>query len=412
MGSGFAKKICPVLGLGLLVTIPYRTLAFCGPLPQQLQTLETEIGRLVKKVRPLVVSIIAYSEESSPLLKEDQEVATEGDGMAPARRIIYKNIGSGFILSSDGYIVTKGSFLEQADKIEVILSDGRSFSAQIVGIDAYSTIAVVKIEAKNLPKPRFAKTARLGSWVMVMGGSIGMAPTCTFGMIKGVTQDGLLHLSANITPGSIGGAVFNMEGEIVGMVAARISPQGAGTYGEGIAYSGSLLKRDTERLLILSQRSRGWLGVTACKTESPVHGKGLKVLHVFKGAPAYIYGIKEGDIILRIDGHPIGGIGDLLNRLEELLPGTEVDFLIARGNQTFLKRIRIGEKPWPGLFEPAWEGSRSTLWPSPISRTHSSFSRSLQTRSMQSRPSREPLERRIERMEREIQRLKKMLREH
>ena len=264
-------------------------------------------------------------------------------------------LGSGFIISRDGYILTNDHVIKGADEIKVYLAGHRSYSAKVKGVDPKLDIALLKIDAGNgLPAVRLGDSDKLqvGEWVMAIGNPFGLNQKVTAGIIsrKGRVigagpYDDFLQTDASINPGNSGGPLINGAGEVVGINTAIV----AGGQGIGFAIPINEVKTELEQLKKTGHVVRGWLGVTVQGVSDELaqsfglkETKGALISDVTKGSPAEKAGLKRGDIILSFNGTPIETVNDL-PRLVAVMPiGKEVKLEIFRDGKTKEVTVKVG----------------------------------------------------------------------
>ncbi len=270
--------------------------------------------------------------------------------------------GSGFIISSDGYILTNCHVVDNADKLHVQLADGRRFKAKIIGKDKRSDIAVIKIDAKNLPVLPLGDSDKLevGEWVIAIGNPFGLSHTLTAGIVsaKGRSRVGItdyedfIQTDAAINPGNSGGPLVNLEGKAVGINSAIFTRSG-GYMGIGFAIPINMAKVIKNQLIRYGKVHRGYLGVYIQDLD-PDLKESFKVDHgtvitkVFKDTPASRAGLKAGDVIIAFDGEKIKDSGHLRNLVALSRPGTTHEFKILRNGKEQTLKIKIGELPEDG----------------------------------------------------------------
>lgn len=258
-------------------------------------------------------------------------------------------LGSGVIVSEDGYILTNNHVVESADEIRVALNpDGREFKAEIVGKDPKSDVAILKIEASNLPALKMTDSdqIRVGDLVLAIGNPFGIGQTVTMGMISakgrgslGLDYEEFIQTDAAINPGNSGGALVDMEGRLIGINTAILSRSG-GNQGIGFAIPVNLARMVMESLIENGYVDRGFLGVMiqdltpdlAKGFQVPVN-RGALVADVTQGSAADEAGIKEGDVIVEFNGHPIRDSRQLKARVGHTPPGTDVTVHLYRNGK-------------------------------------------------------------------------------
>ncbi len=332
--------------------IPEKT----GPQPVISQAPNSFV-ELVHKEKPAVVNIsttqiIKQKGFTHPPLGGRQNPFDEffGDdffkkffGDVPPREFKSKSLGSGFIISGDGYILTNNHVIENASEIKVKLTNENEFDAKIIGRDAKTDIALIKIDAKdNLPVVNIGDSDKLeiGEWVVAIGNPFGLEQTVTAGIVSAKGRvigsgpyDNFIQTDASINPGNSGGPLFNISGEVIGINTAIV----ASGQGIGFAIPINTAKEILPQLKDKGMVTRGWLGVmvqhiTPDIAESlNLQGKeGALVADVVKGGPAEKAGIKRGDVIMEFDGKQIGRMRDLPSVVASTPVGKEVNVLVLR----------------------------------------------------------------------------------
>ncbi|MEP6587840.1 MAG: DegQ family serine endoprotease [Polaromonas sp.] len=254
-----------------------------------------------------------------------------------------RGVGSGFILTTDGFVMTNAHVVEGADEVLVTLTDKREFKAKIIGSDKRSDVAVVKIEATGLPAVKIGDISRLkvGEWVMAIGSPFGLENTVTAGIVSAKQRDTgdylpFIQTDVAINPGNSGGPLINMRGEVVG-INSQIYSRSGGFQGISFAIPIDEATRVSEQLRISGKVTRGRIGVqidqvTKDVAESIGLGKsqGALVRGVESGAPAEKAGIEAGDIITKFEGKTIDKASDLPRMVGNVKPGTKVTVTVFR----------------------------------------------------------------------------------
>ena len=265
-------------------------------------------------------------------------------------------MGSGFILSADGYVMTNAHVVEGATEVIVTLTDKREFKARIVGTDKRTDVAVVKIEASGLPAVRIGDTSRLrvGEWVMAIGSPFGLDNTVTAGIVSAKQRDTgdylpFIQTDVAINPGNSGGPLINMRGEVVG-INSQIYSRSGGFMGISFAIPLDEAMQVSDQLRATGRVTRGRIGVqigqvTRDVAESIGLGKqqGALVTGVESGSPADKAGIEAGDIIIRFDGKSIDKLADLPRMVGNTKPGTKSTVTVFRRGQSKDLSIVIAE---------------------------------------------------------------------
>ncbi len=248
------------------------------------------------------------------------------------------SLGSGVIMNARGHILTNNHVITQARQIEVLLADGRHFEARVIGVDPETDLAVLKIDASDLPGLVFADSAAIevGDIVLAIGNPFGIGQTVTQGIISATgrhelgltTFENFIQTDAAINPGSSGGALINARGELVGINTAIFS-QDSGSQGIGFAIPVNLARDIMSQIIKHGQVIRGWLGIKATALPPELArknglrpGNGILVTAVTEGSPAALAGFKRGDILLRLDDQPIRSPAHILTLIVNSQPGT------------------------------------------------------------------------------------------
>jgi len=282
---------------------------------------------------------------------------------SPQRRYQQPEIalGSGFIISSDGYILTNNHMVAGAEKVDVELADGRNFTAEITGTDPDSDIAVVKIDANNLPYLELADsdTLEVGEWVLAIGNPLGLSHTVTAGIVsaKGrsgfglATIENFIQTDAAINRGNSGGPLINLEGKAVGMNTAIYGA--TGNIGIGFAIPINLAKHAYKQLREGGFVARGYLGIWfkdidpeyAAALDLKEDTKGVLITEVIKDSAAEKAGLKRYDVVVEFEGQPVEKRNELLNRVAMLNPGTKVKIVVLRDGKRKPFTIELGKRP-------------------------------------------------------------------
>ena len=272
--------------------------------------------------------------------------------------------GSGFIISQDGYILTNNHVVGEVDKITVTLQDGRKFDAEVVGTDPKSDVAVIKVDADNLPVIELGDSDALevGEWVIAIGNPFGLDATVTVGVVSAKGRGGIgiadyedfIQTDAAINLGNSGGPLLNLEGKAIGLNTAIYSLGQRGGYmggymGIGFAIPINMAKHIKQQLVETGKVTRGFLGIQMDEVKPELAeyfdlktNQGISVLQVFSDSPADEAGLKAGDIILEMDGKKIEGMQQFKNAIAMVEPETEVMLLVYRDGKELKKKVEIG----------------------------------------------------------------------
>lgn len=280
-------------------------------------------------------------------------------GDMPQKDLKRKSLGSGFIISKDGYILTNTHVIDNATEIKVSLSDEKVYEGEVIGRDPKTDIALIKIKANgDLPIVPLGNSDELevGDWVLAIGNPFGLDQTVTAGIVSAKGRvvgagpyDNFIQTDASINPGNSGGPLFNTKGEVVGINTMIFSPSG-GNIGIGFAIPVNMAKEILAQLREKGKVTRGWLGVMIqhvtpelAESFGLAKEKGALVSDIVKDSPADAAGLKRGDIVLRYDGKDVDKMNDL-SRLVGMTPvGKEAELLVLREGKEIKVRVKIGE---------------------------------------------------------------------
>lgn len=270
--------------------------------------------------------------------------------------------GSGFFVSADGFIVTNNHVVADAVEISVKLADGREMSARVVGRDESTDLAVIKVDGSDFPFVSFEETAqpRVGDWVIAVGNPFGLGGTATAGIVSAQGRNQLdsqtpytdyIQIDAAINRGNSGGPTFDIYGRVIGVNSAILSPSG-GSVGIGFAIPASVAKPITDRLMRGETIERGYLGVQIGPIDRAwVEQLGLQsrdgayIVSVTPGGPAERGGLKEGDVVLTLNGQKVTDSNDLTRRVGQARPGENLRLDIQRDGRRQTVTIRSGTRP-------------------------------------------------------------------
>jgi serine protease Do len=272
-----------------------------------------------------------------------------------------QSLGSGVIVSPDGYIITNNHVIEQADEIRVTLVDKRSFKAKVIGADNKTDVAIVKIDAENLFAVQWGDSDKLqvGEFVLAIGNPYGLSHTVTMGIISAVGRanvgiadyEDFIQTDAAINPGNSGGPLVNTKGELIGINTAIFSRSG-GYQGIGFAVPSNMARLVMDQLIQKGKVTRGWLGVTIQEITPDLSqkfglktAKGALVGDVAKGSPAEKGGLKRGDVILEFNGRKVGDVGNLRNMVAQSKVGAQIPMTILRSGKEYAINVITTELP-------------------------------------------------------------------
>lgn len=280
---------------------------------------------------------------------------------SPQKEYYVVGQGSGFIISADGYILTNNHVVGDADKVIVKLQDGQEFKAKIIGTDPHTDVAVIRIDTKNLPVLALGNSDHLevGDWVVAIGNPFGLSHSITAGIISakgrsnvGITDyEDFIQTDAAINPGNSGGPLVNLEGKAVGINTA-IFTQSGGYMGIGFAIPINMAKNILDQLIEHGSVERGYIGVVIqdltpdlARTFNVKDVKGVLVAEVSKDSPAEKAGLKQGDVIVELNGKRVEKVGPFRNRVALIAPGTKVQIVVLRDGRRKSLTVEIGKLP-------------------------------------------------------------------
>lgn len=376
----FAQSVTACLGLLFVLRLFYPQLLETKPpavvikqaqpaaTPTVSTNTRTSYSNAAIKAMPAVVNIFTSSKRvivdphqqyrDDPLFKHffgDQldDEATQPDS----------SLGSGVIVSADGLILTNNHVITAADEIEVALADGRKLSAKIVGTDPETDLAVLKVDAENLPSITFANNENLkvGDVALAIGNPFGVGQTVTQGIISALgrnhlginTFENFIQTDASINPGNSGGALIDIDGNLIGINSAIYSRSG-GSMGIGFAIPVSLAKQVMEQITLSGSVTRGWIGIEAqdmtpelAESFKLETAQGSLIAGILSNSPADKAGLKAGDILIGINGMPVVDSESMLNLIAVLKPKEKAILSIIRNGKHIDVELIVGKRPTP-----------------------------------------------------------------
>ncbi len=338
-----------------VLVVALALLIFGGAAAAQIPGVATRDGvptlaPLLEKVTPAVVNIAVLQnspEDQNPLLRDP--FFRRFFGM-PEQSEPQVAAGSGVIVDArNGYVITNHHVVKDARQIVVTLKDNRRLPAKLVGTDAGTDIALLKIEPKDLAEVKFGDSDALqvGDFVIAIGNPFGLGQTATSGIVSALGRSGLsvegyehfIQTDAPINPGNSGGALVNLKGELIGINSAIIGPSG-GNVGIGFAVPSAMARAVMDQLIRYGEVRRGRLGISM---EDVLGGEGAKIAEVQPNSPAAQAGLKPGDIVTALNGRPVRAAAELRARLGVVPVGDTVDLRVQRGKEVQQVKARIGE---------------------------------------------------------------------
>jgi serine protease Do len=323
---------------------------------------------LVERVSPAVVTITSEtmttesdSDDAENIPAPFRDLFNQFNQNRPQTPHKAISAGSGFIIDKAGFIVTNNHLIEDGKKITVKLPDGRSFEAKLIGADAATDIALLKVNSdKPLPTVDFGddRQLRVGDWVVAVGNPFGLSNSVTAGIVSSIGRDigsgqynDFIQIDAPINRGNSGGPTFDLRGQVVGMNSMIFSPSG-GSVGIGFAIPASTIHDVVAQLKEHGKVARGWLGVEIQSVTPEIasslglkEGKGAIVATVVPGGPAAKAGFEQGDVVTAVDGKPVADNRDLTRKVATLAAGATTTFQVNRQGKPMEIKVLIGNRP-------------------------------------------------------------------
>jgi serine protease Do len=326
---------------------------------------------VVKAVLPAVVNISSsrvvkpQGNQLNPFFNNPFFQQFFGGQMPQPRPQREEALGSGVIVSPDGYIMTNNHVVDKATEIKVFLPNKQEYPAKVVGTDSKTDIAVLKIQANNLPTVTFGDSSKLqvGDYALAIGDPFGIGETVTMGIVSATARSGLdienyedfIQTDAAINPGNSGGALINARGELIGINTAILSGGSGGNQGVGFAIPINLARYVMGQILKYGKVTRGWLGVGIQDVSAPVAktygvpaNQGAIISDVEPNGPGAKAGLQRGDVITQLNGQPVQGANDLKLKIGELRPGTTAHLKILRNGKPQDVSLTLGQQPQSG----------------------------------------------------------------
>jgi Do/DeqQ family serine protease len=358
---------------------PVSVVARADTSTQKVSQLSNSFADIIEKASPAVVKIsmtriikASEQQQNNPFMSDPffRQFFGGGNGRMRPQDQRERGLGSGIIVSPSGYILTNNHVVEKASRLEVTLSDGRDYSGKVIGTDPQTDVAVVKINADNLPAMPFANSdsARVGDLCFAIGNPFGQDHTVTMGIVSaknrnlepGTRIQNFIQTDASINPGNSGGALINAKGELIGMNTMILTGGGGNVFGEGeggnvgigFAVPSNLAKQVMDQIEKNGKVSRGYLGAelqTVSRDLAPHLGlkspEGAIIANVTPGGPGAKAGLKSGDVVTAIDGKAVTSSDDLTMDVISHTPGTTVALDVIRDAKPMKVNVTLGTRP-------------------------------------------------------------------
>ena len=338
------------------------SLIACAPTaldPAHARVVPESFAPLVKQVLPSVVNIAVTEVVEGADVLSALPPELRGTPFERQFRDRFRNrreqilgAGSGFIIDSSGLIVTNNHVVGHAAKIVVSLTDGTELPAKVIGSDDLTDVALIKVDSPHpLPAVSWGDSRRVevGDWIMAAGNPFGLGGSVTVGIVSARGRDigsgpfdDFLQLDAPINPGNSGGPTFNLEGQVIGVNTAIVSPTG-GSVGIGFAIPSEIVEPIVAQLEHKGRIDRGWLGVSVSETASGTHG--VAIAGVDRSGPAAKAGIRQGDVVTAINGERIESARGLIRAVAGTPPGNEVRLTVQRSGHEMDISVTVGRRP-------------------------------------------------------------------
>ncbi|MEZ5558783.1 MAG: trypsin-like peptidase domain-containing protein [Pseudomonadales bacterium] len=311
----------------------------------------------VKRAAPAVVNIYSTKVVTPPICQLPQ-FRQWCDRISGPDDHIQSSLGSGVIVREDGYVLTNNHVIAGADEILVAFSNGEATTAQVVGSDPETDLAVIRVNASGLTAIPIGEPegVQVGDVALAIGNPFGIGQTVSLGIVSATGRTGIsnspyndfIQTDAAINPGNSGGALIDADGFFIGLNTLIFSRSG-GSEGIGFAIPARLALSVLDEIVETGRVTRGWLGVVLAATPPPGAGVGLEVISVEAGGPAAQAGVQPGDLIVAVDGQPAVSSTGVSRQIAHAEPGTEIGIDLLRGGQSVTLTARSGERPSSGL---------------------------------------------------------------
>jgi serine protease Do len=334
-------------------------------------TLSSGFSAVVEHAAPAVVNVfsqrvVEQADGGAPLAPFLDPFFRDffGNGGSPfsqPRERIERSLGSGVVVSNDGYVLTNNHVVEGADQVRIATAAGKELDAKVVGTDPKTDIAVVKVEGQSLPVIPIADSSqvKVGDFALAIGNPFGIGQTVTQGIVSatgrgelGITAyEDFIQTDAAINRGNSGGALTNARGELIGINTAILSPTG-GFQGVGFAVPINMARAVMDQIVKHGRVVRGWMGVSIQEVTPEIAkafglkgDSGVLIGDVAANSPAAQAGLERGDVVLQVNGNPVNDVRNLQLKIASMQPGTEVRLQVMRDGQAREVSLKLGEAP-------------------------------------------------------------------
>jgi serine protease Do len=359
------QSFFPALRASVLPMLAAVAMGFSAPASAQPQGAPISFADLAEQLLPTVVNISTTQVVERGDQQDFEEMFREffeqrGQDVPPPRRRA-NSLGSGFIIDPEGYVVTNNHVIAGADTVEVILYDDTTYTAEVIGSDPETDLALLRVETDDrLPSTTWgdSDSVRVGDWVLAVGNPFGLGGSVTAGIVSARGRDinagpydDFIQTDAAINRGNSGGPMFNLDGEVIGVNTAIFSPSG-GSIGIGFSVPSIMAQNVIDSLRRFGEVRRGWLGVRiqtvtdelATDLSLPPPGTGAFVANVIEGGPAEAAGIEQGDVIVTFDGKSVPDTRGLVRMVAETSVGRDVEVVVWREGERRTVMVNLGQR--------------------------------------------------------------------
>lgn len=366
-----------------------------------LANIEQEIESIVRQTEPAVVTILAQIPVNRDNSKKSL-LSFFSSKQSANKETHYTHVGSGLYLNPQGFIATRGSVVADAEDVRVRLWNEEETHAEVIGIDAERGLALLRIDSPVLPQFPYAPPAsiRPGSWVLVIGNSLGLSPSVSMGHVSAIHRNGFFQIAANVDPGASGAPVLSADGFIIGIISGRIAyskeDDMVPASNQTLVMPIDLIYGTARDLLDQYWQKHGWIGITVHR--GPYSELTPQIRAIESGSPAQKAGLRVGDVILKCNDNKLESYYSLKKIVKEAKPGDAIRLHVLRDQQEHDIEIRVGHHKFVNVFEtvPYAEAMQTTA-----SEKGTEFDINSKSRLM--------LEKRLRQMEQEIKFLKESM---